>query len=199
MTRVIAGRARGRPLRVPPRGTRPTSDRVRESLFASVESRLLGSGRTWADVAVCDAYAGSGAVAIEAWSRGCPRTVAIEQAKEAVRVIEANIASVGARGDVRVIANSAQTAFAKPPVDGPVDVMFLDPPYDVPAQAVSAAVQAAQRNGWLAPEAWVIIERSARAPESPFPVGASIGEVVQRRYGESVLWYGRVIADEGES
>lgn len=199
MTRVIAGHARGRRLKVPSAGTRPTSDRVREALFASVESRLLAQGRTWAEVTVCDAYAGSGAIALEAWSRGSTRVCAIEKNTSALRVIEANVASVEAGSDVRVIPLGVDVAFARSPQDGACDVLFLDPPYDVPASEVAQVLAAAHANGWVGDEAIVVVERSARDNADPFPAGGCFVDVQQRRYGESELWYGRGVADEGGS
>ena len=199
MTRVIAGQARGRRLRVPSAGTRPTTDRVRESLFASLESLLLAEGRTWADVSVCDAYAGSGAVALEAWSRGSPRVCVIESAVGAVKVIESNIDQVGAGSAVSVLARSVSAVFSTPPVGGPFDMLFLDPPYEVPAAEIIALVTSAAEHGWLSPEAVVVVERSARDEQVPLPADDGFVEVKQRRYGESALWYGRFVVDEGGS
>lgn len=199
MTRVIAGQARGRRLRVPSAGTRPTTDRVRESLFASLESALLAEGRTWADVAVCDAYAGSGAVALEAWSRGSPRVCVIESAAASVKVIESNIDQVGASSAVSVLARSVGVVFSTPPVGGPFDVLFLDPPYEVSAEQVAGELTSASAHGWLSPQAVVVVERSARDEQVPFPADDGFVEVKQRRYGESALWYGRFVVDEGGS
>ena len=89
MTRIISGKARGRRLAVPASGTRPTADRIRESLFASVDSRLLSTGRGWADISTCDLWAGSGAVALEAWSRGSGRVLAVDKARHAVEALRA--------------------------------------------------------------------------------------------------------------
>ena len=89
MTRIIAGRARGRRVKIPSAGTRPTSDRLREALFASVESRLRAVGRGWHDVAVADLWAGSGAVGLEAWSRGAPRVLLVEKNAAAISVMTA--------------------------------------------------------------------------------------------------------------
>ncbi len=94
MTRIIAGRARGRRVKIPSAGTRPTSDRLREALFASVESRLRAAGRGWHDVAVADLWAGSGAVGLEAWSRGAPRVLLVEKNAAAVSVMMGNVSSL---------------------------------------------------------------------------------------------------------
>lgn len=199
MTRVIAGQARGRRLQVPSAGTRPTTDRVRESLFASLESVLLAEGRTWADVSVCDAYAGSGAVALEAWSRGAQRVCVIESAPRALKVIESNIDQVGAGTAVDVLSRSVAAVFLAPPVGGSFDVLFLDPPYEVPAEQVAGELIAASEHGWLSPEAVVVVERSIRDEQVPLPADDGFVEVKQRRYGESALWYGRFVVDEGGS
>ena len=193
MTRIIGGHARGRRLRVPARGTRPTSDRVREAMFASIEAKLRGDGRAWADVALCDLWAGSGAVALEGWSRGAQRVLAIEKSASATSVIEANAKDVGADG-VIVIRSSVATAVASPPPGGPFTVMFADPPYEVTDASIAADLQSAIAGGWFTPDAIVVVERGIRSA-SPFPAGVS--EVEQRPYGDTALWYGRV-SDERE-
>ncbi|MGA1147267.1 MAG: RsmD family RNA methyltransferase, partial [Candidatus Nanopelagicales bacterium] len=130
MTRIIAGRARGRRLTVPRSGTRPTSDRVRESMFASIESRLHADGRGWSDIHVCDLWAGSGALALEAWSRGAVRVVAIDASKSAVDAITANAmqlgALIGAQGvgaqGVSVVRAKVSAAVAGAPAAGWFDL-----------------------------------------------------------------------------
>ncbi len=189
MTRIIGGQARGRRLAVPGSGTRPTSDRVREAMFASIESRLSAQGRSWEDIAVCDLWAGSGAVALEAWSRGAHRVVAIDKAKPAADAISSNISELGAdkvrctRADVRASVTSA-------PPSGPFDVVFADPPYEYATELLRGDLASAIASGWFGPDALVIIERSVRSP-SPFP--EDVAEVQQRAYGDSALWYGRIV------
>lgn len=193
MTRIIGGHARGRRLRVPARGTRPTSDRVREAMFATIEAKLRGDGRAWADVALCDLWAGSGAVALEGWSRGAQRVVAIEKSASATSVIEANAKDVGA-DEVVVIRSSVATAATSPPPGGPFTVMFADPPYDDPDSSVAKSLETVIASGWFESDAIIVVERGIRS-ESPFPAGVS--EVEQRPYGDTALWYGRV-SDERE-
>lgn len=188
MTRIIAGHARGRRLEVPRTSTRPTSDRVREAMFASVESRLLASARTWDEVSVCDLWAGSGAIALEAWSRGAQRVVAVDSARDAVQVMEANVAALGARG-VQVLRADAGTLLSGPPRGGSFDVVIADPPYDDDASIVRRALADAVAAGWFADGAIVVVERRVRG-ESPLP--ESIGVMDERTYGDTVLWYGRV-------
>lgn len=194
MTRIIAGQARGRRLRVPPRGTRPTSDRVREALFATLESMLLADGLGWSDVGVCDLWAGSGAVALEAWSRGALRVVAVDKSSSAAAVIEANAQNVGAQ-QVDIRRASVATLVAVPPPGGPFDVLFADPPYEYGDASLSTDIASAIASGWLRPGAIIVVERSSRSA-SPFPM--DVHEVQQRSYGDSALWYGRV-PDEREA
>lgn len=188
MTRIIAGTARGRRLTIPASGTRPTSDRVREAMFASVESRLLASARTWDEVSVCDLWAGSGAIALEAWSRGAQRVVAVDSARDAVQVMEANVAALGVRG-VQVLRADAGTLLSGPPPGGSFDVVIADPPYDDDASSVRRALADAVAAGWFADGAIVVVERRVRG-ELPLP--ESIAVMDERTYGDTVLWYGRV-------
>lgn len=193
MTRIIAGQARGRRLTVPRSGTRPTSDRVREAMFASIESKLRSDGRTWSEVSVCDLWAGSGAVALEAWSRGADRVVAIDKAKPATEVIEANIRSLGAQG-VTVVRASVSSAVHAAPAGGGFDILFADPPYGLADTSIAEDIAEAHSSGWCAPDAIVVVERDNRSP-SPFP--NFVREVEQRTYGDTALWYGRVPEKQG--
>lgn len=194
MTRIIAGRARGRRLSVPRSGTRPTSDRVREAMFATLESMLRRDARGWSNVEVCDLWAGSGAVALEAWSRGAAHVVAIDKAKAATDVISANVTAVDAR-DVTVLRANVSTAVTAAPPRGPFDVVFADPPYDVSDEVLIRDLLAAHASGWFAADALVVVERAVRS-QCPFP--AFIHEVEQRVYGDTALWYGRV-PDESDA
>lgn len=193
MTRIIAGRARGRRLHVPRSGTRPTSDRVREALFASIESKLATEGRTWSDVAVCDMWAGSGAIALEAWSRGAGRVLAIDKAKASVDAIGSNIDALGAR-EVSVVRASVSHAVQSPPPGGSFDVVFADPPYDESDESIRSDLTCAFASNWFAPEGLVVVERGVRSV-SPLP--ESIGYEEIRPYGDTALWYGRVPGASG--
>jgi len=186
VTRIIAGSARGRRLTIPASGTRPTSDRVREAMFASIEARLAAQGRAWQDVVVCDLWSGSGAIALEAWSRGAPRVLAIDRSAGAVRAIEANIEQLGAEG-VEVLRTDAMRALASPPPQGPFDVVIADPPYDDDAAGVQQALAGAVVAGWFGPSAIVVVERDRRGG-CPFPSAIEISD--ERTYGDTVLWYG---------
>jgi 16S rRNA (guanine966-N2)-methyltransferase len=183
VTRVIAGSARGRRLQVPSgEGTRPTSDRAREALFSTLES-LVGA---WAGRRVLDLYAGSGAVGLEAISRGAAHALLVEADARAVRTVAANVATVGLPGaEVRHGRVERMAAAGVPPPA--YDVVFADPPYDLPdddLRAVLVDLRAA-----LVAGAVVAVERSTRGGPWTWPAGFE--PVRSRRYGEATLWYGR--------
>ena len=183
MTRIIGGAAGGRRIATP-RGasTRPTSDRVREALFSAVES-WCGSLR---GLRFLDLYAGSGAVGLEAWSRGAGVVTLVEQDRRTAALISANARALGfARANV-VAASVAGTLRRSPAA--PYDVVFLDPPYPLADSAVADDLAALARQAWLVPGALVVVERSSRSPEPVWPDGFSATR--EKRYGETVLWYG---------
>ncbi|MGH8869867.1 MAG: 16S rRNA (guanine(966)-N(2))-methyltransferase RsmD [Actinomycetes bacterium] len=187
MTRVIAGAARGRRLSVPPGGrTRPTSDKAREALFSTVESMhgpLVGAH-------VLDLYAGSGAVGLEAASRGASHVLLVENDARAVRVLGENVDAVGLAG-VRVARSPVERLVAVAPRagDGPYDVVFADPPYTFSAKRLADVLVTLQAGGWLADGALVIVERATRDPGFAWPDGFVPER--SKRYGEGTLWYGR--------
>jgi len=173
MTRIIAGAARGRRLAVPGgTRTRPTSDRAREGLFATVTAvhgPLAGAG-------VLDLYAGSGAIGLEALSRG------------AARVIRANIAAVGLPG-ARLVAGRVTTVLGRGPLAGaPFDVVLADPPYAAGEEEITQMLTALQAGGWLASGALVAVERASRS--GPVAWSAGYAPDRSRRYGEATFWYG---------
>jgi 16S rRNA (guanine966-N2)-methyltransferase len=181
--RIVAGAAGGRRLAVPPGGgTRPTSDRAREGLFSAVEAMLGGL----AGARVVDLYAGSGAVGLEALSRGARHALLVESHPRAVRVLRANVAAVGLAGaEVRPAPVERVLAGAPPQ---PYDLAFLDPPYDLPDDDVRAALVALAAR-WLAGDAVVVVERAAHGGAPDWPPGLVADR--SRRYGDAVLWYGR--------
>jgi 16S rRNA (guanine966-N2)-methyltransferase len=156
--RVIAGKWRGRPL-VAPKGdaTRPTADRTREALFSMLTSRL-GSLE---DLAVADLFAGSGALGIEALSRGAATCLFVEQDRAAVDALKANLAKLDARGDVR-----ATSVLALGPAPAPLDLIMMDPPYGTGAGIV--ALDKLARLGWVSPATWISIE-TAKQEEIAHP------------------------------
>jgi 16S rRNA (guanine966-N2)-methyltransferase len=183
MTRIIGGSVGGRRLATP-RGaaTRPTSDRVREALFSAIES-WCGS---LSGLRFLDLYAGSGAVGLEAWSRGAGVVTLVEQDRRTAALIAANAKTIGfPRADVHVAPVAA--TLRRPPA-APYDVVFLDPPYPLADGAVAEDLAQLDRHGWLVPGAMVVVERSSRSPEPSWPGGFE--RVRERRYGETVLWYG---------
>jgi 16S rRNA (guanine966-N2)-methyltransferase len=148
--RVIAGQWRSRPL-VAPQGdaTRPTADRTRETLFSMLASRL-GS---FEGLTVADLFAGSGAMGLEALSRGAAKAVFVEQDAAALRALRTNIANLRAQGECDVRAGSA---LSLGPVAQPVDLLLMDPPYGTGAGAV--ALDKLKRLGWIGPATWISIE-----------------------------------------
>ncbi|MEW2341705.1 MULTISPECIES: 16S rRNA (guanine(966)-N(2))-methyltransferase RsmD [Streptomyces] len=186
MTRVIAGRAKGRRLSVPPgNGTRPTSDRAREGLFSTWQSLLGGplDGER-----VLDLYAGSGAVGLEALSRGAGHVLLVEADARAARTVRENARALGLPGAEVRAGKAEQTVRTAPPPD-PYDLVFLDPPYAVRDDALREILLTLRTGGWLASEALVTVERGTRGGEFRWPDG--FGALRSRRYGEGTFWYGR--------
>ena len=182
MTRIIGGTVGGRRITTP-RGvnTRPTSDRVREALFSAIES-WCGS---LSGLRFLDLYAGSGAVGLEAWSRGAGVVTLVEQDRRTAAMIAANARVLGfSRADV--VTGSVAGALAHVPA-APYDVAFLDPPYARDEHDVASDLAALLDQGWLVPGAMVVVERGSRGPEPAWPDGFSGSR--EKKYGETVLWY----------
>ena len=151
--RIIAGEWRGRKLAAPEGDTtRPTADRTRETLFSMLASRL-GS---FEGLAVADLFAGSGALGLEALSRGAASCLFVEQDPPAIRAIRTNIANLRAQGQCDVRAGSV---LALGPAKAPLDLVMLDPPYQSGAGAV--ALDKLRRLGWLAEGTWISLETAA--------------------------------------
>ncbi|RIV40690.1 16S rRNA (guanine(966)-N(2))-methyltransferase RsmD [Micromonospora radicis] len=185
MTRIVAGSLGGRRIAAPPgAGTRPTSDRVREALFSSVQAETDLAGVRFADL-----YAGSGAVGLEALSRGAEHVLLVESDPRAARVIRENVATLRAAPAARLVTGKVCTVLAAGPEGGPYDVVFADPPYALPDDGVTAMLAALVEGGWLAPDAMVVVERSSRG--APVDWVEGITGQRSRRYGETTLWYGR--------
>jgi 16S rRNA (guanine966-N2)-methyltransferase len=186
MTRVIAGRAGGRRLAVPPgTGTRPTSDRAREGLFSTWQSLL---GGPLEGERVLDLYAGSGAVGLEALSRGAGHTLLVEADARAAKVIRDNVKTLGLPG-AEVRAGKAEQIVKAAAPQEPYDLVFLDPPYAVLDGDLREILLTLRTGGWLAEDALVTVERSTRGGEFDWPDGFEA--VRARRYGEGTFWYGR--------
>ncbi len=185
MPRIISGVARGRRIAVPAGAARPTTDRVREAMFASLDHVLGG----FAGTHVLDLFAGSGALGLEAASRGATQVVLVERDRAAAAVARANATTVGVPG-VQVITRSVQAFLAGPAQ--PVDLVLADPPYAMPADEVEAFL-ARLTAGWLAPGGLVLVERAARGGQFRWPAGLSA--LRESSYGSTCLWYGRGAPD----
>lgn len=188
MTRIIGGTAGGRRIRAP-RGvaTRPTSDRVREALFSSIEA-WCGSLH---GLRFLDLYAGSGAIGLEAWSRGAGVVTLVEHDRRTAALVSANAHGIGfARADV--VISPVSTVLSSAP-SAPYDVVFLDPPYPLSDGDVDADLAALAAHGWLVPGAMVVVERARRSREPDWPDGMAAAR--QKRYGETSLWYGHAPTD----
>jgi 16S rRNA (guanine966-N2)-methyltransferase len=214
VTRIIAGTYGGRRLATPAGpDTRPTADRVREAMFSGLDATHVLYGRRFLDL-----YAGSGAVGLEAASRGAEHVLLVESDPKAIRVIRENVAALGVGDVVMLAAQRVTTALAvgPPPAADPppaagrpsaaaggfaaagrdsaasgkgYDIVFADPPYDLGERDVTAMLDALVGHGWINAGGLVILERSKRSPE-PTWVRSVTGER-SRRYGEAMLWYGR--------
>lgn len=189
MTRIIAGAHGGRRLSAPAGSqTRPTSDRVREALFSALDSLTDLDGARFVDL-----YAGSGAVGLEALSRGATFALLVESDAKAARVIRDNIVALRAGASARLITGRVASVLSAPPEGGPFDVVFADPPYALADDELAELQTLLVASGWLAPGAVVALERSTRA----VPRGQDLHWVDgitperSRRYGETTLWYGR--------
>jgi 16S rRNA (guanine966-N2)-methyltransferase len=193
VTRVVAGTAGGRTLRVPAKGTRPTSDRVREALFSRLEHLGVVDGAR-----VLDLFAGSGALGIEAASRGATAVTLVDSARAATDVCRRNVAELALRG-VDVVTQRAER-FVQSPPRAPWDLVLVDPPYDLPDADLAAVLAPlapfGRREGdgpaapgvhALADDAVVVVERSSRSPEPRWPAG--LERTDRRAYGETVVWF----------
>lgn len=182
MTRIIAGRAGSLVLDVPDAGTRPTSDRVRESLFGA-----LDAADTLRGAAVLDLYAGSGALALEAVSRGAVSADLVEKSARAASVAQRNAVRVSKAvpADVAIrVHRSSADAFLRATTER-FDLVFLDPPYDVGETELASTLALLVPH--LTDEAEVVIERAARSPQPALPPGLS--PTRSKRYGDTALWW----------
>ena len=176
MTRIISGEARGRRIKVPPAGTRPTSDRAREGLFSSLQVRF-----GFTDARVLDLFAGSGALGLEAASRGAAEVVLVENNPAAVKIIEHN-AGVVKHPNVRIEEMKASTYLAHAPREH-FDMVLADPPYELTDEAVVEMLEALRPT--LADGAAVVIERHLSSPETAWPAGyvPTTQKLKKRTYG----------------
>ena len=189
VSRIIAGSARGRRIAMPPGArTRPTTDRVREALFAALAS-WAGTAdepaeQTLADLAFCDLYAGSGAVGLEAASRGAHPVLLVESDRRTVQLAKDNAKALGLVIDV--VISSVEQLLRRPPARD-FDVVFADPPYELETAAVSAQLSELVANRWVGPDSLIVVERSRRTPELEWPEVAA--KRWTRAYGETTLYF----------
>ncbi|WP_206787371.1 16S rRNA (guanine(966)-N(2))-methyltransferase RsmD [Amycolatopsis sp. MtRt-6] len=184
MTRIVAGTAGGRRLKVPPKGTRPTSERVREALFNALETAGELDGAR-----VLDLYAGSGALGLEALSRGAADALFVESDRRAADVLRGNVAALGLGGTVR--AGPVEAVVAAP-APGAYDLVLADPPYAVDAAALGSVLAALAANGWLGPSALVVVERAARDGEPDWPPGFEPARA--KKYGDTAVFWAEYTA-----
>ena len=183
MTRIVAGSVGGRTIAVPAKGTRPTSDRVREAIFSRLEHLDVLDGAR-----VLDLYAGSGALGLEAASRGALSVTLVDSARPATDVARKNVAMLGLTG-VRVATETAER-FAAALAAGPtaaLDLVFLDPPYDLDEDALAGVLTYLAAPGVLTAGAVLVVERSIRTPEPAWPAG--LAAFARKDYGDTAVYY----------
>jgi 16S rRNA (guanine966-N2)-methyltransferase len=184
VTRIIGGTAGGRRLKTPAGdATRPTADRVREALFSALESQL-GS---LTGLRFLDLYAGSGAIGLEAVSRGAGVLTSVESDRRTARMVQENATTLGFR-KVDVVAQPVARALGQH-ARAPYDVVFADPPYPLDNAELERALTLLVDYGWVAPGSVLVVERSARSVEPTWPAGLERERT--KEYGETVLWYVR--------
>jgi 16S rRNA (guanine966-N2)-methyltransferase len=182
VTRIIAGTAGGRRVAVPPGGgTRPTSDRAREGLFNTLATLVELPGSRFADL-----YAGSGAVGLEAASRGAGHVLLVDSRNAVTRTLRANAAALGFPG-LEIVTDAVERVVENTPTQ-PYDVLFLDPPYALDGRAVTDVLARLSSGCWLSRDGVCVVERSRRSDPVVWPDG--LAPIRNRSYGEGVLWYG---------
>jgi 16S rRNA (guanine966-N2)-methyltransferase len=184
VSRIISGFADNLTLAVPKAGTRPTSDRVREAVFSSLDARDEIAGRR-----VLDLYAGTGGLGLEAASRGAASVTLVEKAPAAARVLRKNVDAVVGRAPtgraprVDVVAMPVRAYLTGSAA--PVDLVFFDPPYEVSAAELAGDLEALLPS--LADGALVVVERASRDGEPTWPAGLSLD--AEKKYGDTTVWF----------
>ncbi len=188
--RVIAGAARGVRLAAPGRGTRPLGDRVKQAVFGALEPDLPGA-------AVLDLCAGSGGAAIEALSRGSARAVLVERDAATCRVIAENLRRAAVADRARVVRADALTYLGGPGIlDGPFDLVILDPPYVEVALREACLIALGAANGPLRPAGVVVVTAHGKRP--PPAMAGLLRSTRERRFGETLVVFYRRGAPEDE-
>lgn len=192
--RIVAGTFRGRPIDAPAgRETRPTSDRVREALFSSLDAQTGGIGAA----VVLDAFAGSGALGLEALSRGADRVTFAERDRHALATLRTNVAALGVGASARLLAGDVLMAARRGRVPGgPFTLLFLDPPYRIDTAAVQALLGDLVSHEALSPGAVAVWEHASREA-APWPEGWS--EIVRKVYGTTAVSLARLTTEDGRA
>jgi 16S rRNA (guanine966-N2)-methyltransferase len=190
LSRIIAGSRGGQRIVMPPGDrARPTTDRVREALFSTITAWAARAAepveRSLSGLAFCDLYAGSGAVGLEAASRGATRVLLIEREPRTARLCRRNAEALGLAVDV--VISSVEQMLKKPPAR-PFDIVFADPPYELDAATVSAQIEQLVVNSWVDRGSLIAVERSRRTPQLVWPDAAA--KRWSRAYGETILCFG---------
>lgn len=182
MTRIVAGTAGGRRLAVPRSGTRPTSERVREALFSALDHEGVVDGAR-----VLDLYAGSGALGLEAASRGAQDVTLVDSSRAATRACQSNAHALELE-DVEVVTATV-ASFLAAVAGTPADLVLLDPPYEVGEAELAQVLEllARSQDPWMTPGAVVVVERSVRSPEPTWP--DALQRYARKTYGETVIWF----------
>jgi len=195
VSRIIAGSRGGRRLAMPPGArTRPTTDRVREALFSAIAA-WAGTAAALAEqslvgLAFCDLYAGSGAVGLEAASRGAGPVLLVERDPRTAQLAKDNAKALGLVVDV--VISSVEQVLRRPPARA-FDVVFADPPYELETSTVTAQLSELVANRWVGPDSLIVVERSRRTPDLVWPEVAA--ERWTRAYGETALYFGSLEPD----
>ena len=198
VSRIIAGSRRGRRIAMP-RGdrTRPTSDRVREALFSAIASwagtAAEPAERALAGLAFCDLYAGSGAVGLEAASRGASRVMVVERDPRTAQLIRRNAGSL--RLAIEVATTPVEQLLRRSPAQT-FDVVFADPPYELQSSVISDQLEQLVANHWVGAGSLMVVERSRRSPDVVWPPAAA--KRWSRAYGETILSFGSLEPTSGD-
>jgi 16S rRNA (guanine966-N2)-methyltransferase len=183
VTRIVGGTAKGRRLAVPARGIRPTSDRAREALFNTLAGLVDVD-----DARVLDLFAGTGAVGLEALSRGAAHATFVESDRKVADILARNIAAVGLSG-AELLRCPVESFLLGATTTAPYRIVYADPPYALDETSLTAVLDNLADPRWLEPDTVVVVERSARGAAPAWP--SVIEPIKRKRYGEGVLWYGR--------
>lgn len=192
VSRIIAGARRGMRITMPPTDkTRPTSDRVREALFSAVTSWAGTTGEATEEslrgLSFCDLYAGSGAVGLEAASRGAAPVMLVEANRRTALTATRNVTELDLVARVHV---GRVEQLVSQPCESGFDLVFADPPYDLSSATIEALLTRILAQGWVARDGLVVVERPRRGGELGWPDGFE--SPWSRRYGETLLHFGQV-------